>query len=179
MLQDDQFQPELNQFNLELNLTPVKAAGDPFSQITKEMLTKFNYLWSIAEQIKTRPLAVGILPTLQEKHLSNEYVTNLWRYQILCRELPKQRGEPFHIKIEGKEESVDFFTPEACVEGANTSFQVQLMTNKDKFANTFNAAQMTVPMALSISANSGLTSDKKSKLFIKFEVLYINSSLFS
>ena len=44
MLKDDQFQPELNQFNLELNLTPVKTAGDPFSQITKEMLTKFNFL---------------------------------------------------------------------------------------------------------------------------------------
>ena len=104
------------------------------------MLTKFNYLWSIAEQIKTRPLAVGILPTLQEKHLSNEYVTKLGRYRILCRELLKQRGEPFHIKIEGKEEYVDFFTSEVSVEGANTSFQVHLMTDKDKFANTFNAA---------------------------------------
>ena len=160
MLKDDQFQPELNQFNLELNLTPVKAAGDPFSQITKEMLTKFNYLWSIAEQIKTRPLAVGILPTLQEKHLTNEYVTNLGRYRILCRELLKQRGEPFHIKIEGKEESVDFFTSEVSVEGANTSFQVHLMTDKDKFANTFNAAQMTMPMAIAVAANSGVLLGK-------------------
>ena len=55
------------------------------------MLTKFNYLWAIAEQIKTRPLAVGILPTLQEKHLTSEYLTDLGRYRILTRELLKAR----------------------------------------------------------------------------------------
>jgi len=48
MLQDDQFQPELNQFNLELNLTPVKAKGDPFSKLAQEMRTKFDFLWSVA-----------------------------------------------------------------------------------------------------------------------------------
>jgi len=155
MLNDDQFQAELNQFNLELNLSPVKAAGKPFSQITKEMLTKFNYLWSVAEKIKTRPLAIGILPTLKEEHLSNQYMTDLGRYRVLARELLKQRGEPFHIKIEG-EKTVDFCTSEVCAEGANTSFQVHLMTNKEKFASTFNAAQLTLPMALGISANSGI-----------------------
>lgn len=155
MLGDEQFQTELNQFNLELNLSPVKAAGRPFSQLTKEMLTKFNYLWSVAEKLKTRPLAVGILPTLKEEHLTNKYLTDIDRYKVFARELPKLRGEPFHIKIEG-EESVDFFTSEVCVEGANTSFQVHLMTEKEKFANTFNAAQLTLPMALGVAANSGV-----------------------
>jgi hypothetical protein len=103
---------------------------------------------------------VGILPTLKEQHLSNEYVTDLGRYRILCRELLKQRGEPFHIQIEGKEESVDFFTSEVCVEGANTSFQVHLMTAKDQFANIFNAAQMTMPMAIAVGANSGVLLGK-------------------
>ena len=54
MLDDEQFQTELNQFNLELNLSPTPVAGKPFSRITKEMLTKFNYLWSIAEKLETR-----------------------------------------------------------------------------------------------------------------------------
>ncbi len=155
LLKDEQFQTELNQFNLELNLSAVKAAGKPFSKLTSEMLTKFEHLWSVASTIKTRPLAVGILPTLKEKHLSNEYLTDLGRYKLLARELLKLRGEPFHIKIEG-EESVDFLTSDVCVEGANTSFQVHLMTEPDKFANTFNAAQLTLPMALGVSANSAI-----------------------
>jgi gamma-glutamyl:cysteine ligase YbdK (ATP-grasp superfamily) len=155
MLNDQQFQTELNQFNMEINLSPVKAQGKPFSELSKEMISKFNYLWSVGEQIQTRPLAVGILPTLQEKHLSNKYMTDLGRYRVLGRELLKQRGEPFHIKIEG-EESVDFVTSEVCAEGANTSFQVHLMVNPDKFANTFNAAQITLPMALGVAANSAI-----------------------
>jgi len=155
MLNDEQFQTELNKFNLEINLSPVKAHGKPFSNLTKEMLTKFNYLWSVAEQIQTRPLAVGILPTLQEKHLSNSYMTDIARYRVLGRELLKLRGEPFHIKIDG-EESVDFFSSEVCVEGANTSFQVHLMIEPDRFANVFNAAQLTLPMVLGVAANSGI-----------------------
>lgn len=155
MLQDKQFQSELNQFNLELNLSPVKAEGKPFSQLTQEMLSKFEYLWLTAEKINTRPLAVGILPTLKQVHLTSQYMTDLGRYRLLARGLSKQRGEPFHIKIDG-ENPVDFETSEICVEGANTSFQVHLMVENEKFANTFNAAQLSLPMALAVSANSGV-----------------------
>jgi len=159
MLKDDQFQTELNQFNLELNLSPIELAGQPFSELTREMLTKFHTLWNTADKIDTRPLAIGILPTLKEENLSNDNMTDQDRYRILARELLKQRGEPFHIKIDGQE-SVDFKTSEVCVEGANTSFQVHLMTEKEKFANTFNAAQLTLPMALGISANSPMIMGK-------------------
>lgn len=158
-LDDPQFQAELNKFNLELNLSPVEIAGRPFSQLTKEMLVKFNYLWSVSEKLETRPLAIGILPTLRKSDLCHENMTDLGRYRVLARELLRQRGEPFHIKIDG-DESVDFTTSEVCVEGANTSFQVHLMTEKDKFANTFNAAQLTLPMALGISANSPMLLGK-------------------
>lgn len=155
MLEDEQFQTELNKFNLEINLSPVKAQGQPFTQITEEIMAKFDYLQTTAKKIKTQPLAVGILPTLKEHHLTNEYMTDLGRYKRLARELLKLRGEPFHIKIEG-EEAVDFYTSELCVEGANTSFQVHLMVEPEKFANTFNTAQLTLPMALGVSANSGV-----------------------
>ena len=87
------------------------------------------------------------MPTLREKDLCYENMTDLDRYRVLAREILKQRGEPFYIKIEGPE-SVNFNTSEVCVEGANTSFQVHLMTDKNKFANTFNTAQLTLPMAL-------------------------------
>ena len=155
LLKDEQFQSELNTYNLELNLSPVKAAGKPFSQLTQEILAKFVHLNSTAAKLATRPVAIGILPTLAEHHLSNEYMTNLGRYKSLARELSKLRGEPFHIKIDG-DEPIDFHTSELCTEGANTSFQVHLMTEKEQFADTFNAAQLSLPMSLAISANSGV-----------------------
>jgi len=154
-LKDDQFQSELNQFNLELNLSPQLAKGQPFSAIRNEMLGKFNYLWETASTLDTHPLAIGILPTLKQHHLTRQYMTDEARYRVLCRELFKLRGEPFHIDIAG-EDPIKFNTSEVCVEGANTSFQVHLMVDKDKFASTFNAAQLTLPMALAISANSSV-----------------------
>ena len=158
-LNDPQFVAEINQYNLELNLSPYPAAGKPFTQLKREILNKFGTLWDVAAQLKTRPLATGILPTLEERHLTSEYMTKEPRYHILARELRKLRGSPFHIKFDG-EEPIDFKTTEICVEGANTSFQVHLMVDKDKFASTFNAAQLTLPMALSISANSSVLFGK-------------------
>ena len=155
MLDDPQFQAEINQFNIEMNLTPHKAKGTPFTNLKKEMLNKFDALWNTAAKINTRPLATGILPTLEQHHLTSEYMTDEARYRILSRELRKLRGEQFHIHIDG-EEHVDFKTSEICVEGANTSMQIHLMVDKDKFADTFNAAQLTLPMALGISANSSV-----------------------
>lgn len=155
LLDDNQFQAELNKYNIELNLQAVKVKGKPFSQLTQEILTKFTQLNQQAAKLNARPLAIGILPTLKEEHLSNDYMTDLGRYKILARELTALRGQPFHIKIDG-EEPIDFKTSELCTEGANTSFQVHLMTEKDQFADIFNAAQLTLPMSLAISANSGV-----------------------
>ncbi|MGX5200859.1 glutamate--cysteine ligase [Aliikangiella sp. IMCC44632] len=159
LLGDEQFQTELNKFNLEVNLSPVLAAGKPFSAMTSEILEKFSLLQKASKQLDTRPLAIGILPTLKAHQLDNKFMTDLERYKMLARELLKQRGEPFQIKIEG-EESVDFLSSEVCVEGANTSLQVHLMVQPDRFANVFNAAQLTLPMALGISANSGVLLGK-------------------
>lgn len=155
MLEDEQFQAELNKYNIELNLQAVKAKGKPFSKLTQEILTKFVHLNTEAAKLGTHPVAIGILPTLKEQHLSNDYMTELGRYKLLARELSKLRGQPFHIKIDG-DEPIDFYTSEVCAEGANTSFQVHLMTAKDKFADIFNAAQLTLPMSLAIAANSGV-----------------------
>lgn len=155
LLKDNQFQAELNKYNIELNLQAVKAKGKPFSKLTQEIITKFVHLNDQAAKLDSRPIAIGILPTLKEQHLSNDYMTSLGRYKVLARELSKLRGQPFHIKIDG-DEPIDFKTSELCAEGANTSFQVHLMTKKDKFADIFNAAQLTLPMSLSIAANSGI-----------------------
>ena len=155
-LDDPSFTTELNKYNLEANFDPVKAAGRPFNALTRDMLGKFHTLCAAAEEYDTRPLAIGILPTLKNHHLTKKYMTDMGRYRLLNRELLKLRGEPFHIKIEGSEEKVEFKTPEICVEGANTSLQIHLMTHPDEFARCYNAAQLTLPMALGVSCNSGV-----------------------
>jgi len=131
-LNNKQFQSELNKYTIELNLLPVKAAGKPFSRLTQEISTKFFQLNKTVQSLGARPVAIGILPTLKEQHLSKQYMTSLGRYKLLSREISKQRSKPFHIKIDG-DEPIDFCSSEVCTEGANTSFQVHLMTKKITF----------------------------------------------
>ncbi|MEW6992261.1 glutamate-cysteine ligase family protein [Colwelliaceae bacterium 6441] len=152
-LDDKQFQPELNQYNLELNLSAVKQAGNPLSTLHHEMNVKTAKLEAIAKACQTNITPIGILPTLRQKHLNTSNMTNIPRYACLAKHLYQQRGENFKININGKDPlNVDF--SDICAEGANTSFQVHLMTKPESLVNIFNAAQLTMPLVTAISANS-------------------------
>lgn len=150
---DQQFQPELNQYNIELNLSPVLQKGSPFKQLRNEIVEKTGALETVAEQNNVNIIPIGILPTLTKKHLNIEYMTNVPRYHNLANHLYEHRGKAFEVNINGKEPlSIAF--DDICAEGANTSFQVHLMTQPEEFADVFNAAQLTSPLVAAISANS-------------------------
>ncbi|MCO4797590.1 MAG: hypothetical protein KC484_00120 [Colwelliaceae bacterium] len=152
-INDKQFQPELNQYNLELNLLPVIQRGKPFSQLHNEMSHKIAKLEKIANECDTNITPIGILPTLRKKHLNTQCMTNIPRYTCLAEHLYKERGENFKININGKDPLLVDFS-DICAEGANTSFQVHLMTKPEQLVNTFNAAQLTLSLVTAISANS-------------------------
>lgn len=152
-LNDPQYQPELNQYNIELNLSAVAQKGKPFSKLRTEIVEKTGELEKIARRHKVNIVAVGILPTLRAEHLNADYMTDLPRYHCLAKHLYQQRGESFKININGQE-PISVSVADICAEGANTSFQVHLMTQKDQFAKIFNAAQLTLPLVTAIGANS-------------------------
>ncbi|KGJ95740.1 hypothetical protein [Thalassotalea sp. ND16A] len=152
-LDDPQFQPELNQYNLELNLSAVAQEGRPFSQLRQEIQQKTDHLQALAKPHGISIVPIGILPTLRAEHLNSEYMTDLGRYHCLSQQLYQQRGDDFKINING-EEPVNITVGDICAEGANTSFQVHMMTPFDKFKQVFNAAQLTLPLVTAIGANS-------------------------
>ncbi|WP_371372826.1 hypothetical protein [Thalassotalea aquiviva] len=152
-LNDPQFQPELNQYNLELNLSAVPATGAPFSALKAEMDRKIAQLRNTADQQNVNVIPIGILPTLDTRHLSKTCMTDLPRYHSLANHLYQHNPSGFHINIDG-EEPVDFVVNDICAEGANTSFQVHMMTPFEQFCHTFNAAQLTLPLVTAIGANS-------------------------
>lgn len=152
-LNDPQFQPELNQYNLELNLSAVNQAGRPFTALLNEMLTKTSRLEKIAEKRGINIIPVGILPTLKANEIDQKYMTDIARYHCLSNELYKSRGEDFNIHIDG-DEPVKIKCSDICAEGANTSFQVHMMTEFSSFTDTFNACQLTLPLVTAIGANS-------------------------
>lgn len=152
-INDRQFQPELNQYNLELNLSPVNVEGKPFTALRQEMMDKTARLEAIAEQNRINIIPIGILPTLTKGHLNISNMTNVPRYHSLAKHLYEQRGEAFSININGKEPlSITF--DDICAEGANTSFQVHMMTKPQRFVDTYNAALLSASLVTAIGANS-------------------------
>jgi gamma-glutamyl:cysteine ligase YbdK (ATP-grasp superfamily) len=154
-LQDEQFQPELNQYNIELNLSAFSQHNSPFTQLRNEILTKTGLLEKTAAKRNINIIPIGILPTLKKEHLNAFYMTDVPRYHCLSKYLYQQRGEDFKINING-EEPVSVSFKDICAEGANTSFQVHLMVKPESLCQTFNAAQLTIPLVTAVAANSGI-----------------------
>ena len=146
---------ELNKYNLELNTNPVEPSGSPFSSLEKELDYLFNLLQEKGKELGIQAVATGILQTLQKSHFDRKYMTDRPRYHALEKNLCGAKERTYKINISG----VDRLMLEGegvTVEGANTSFQVHLRVPADRFSNYFNAAQLTTPLVLALSANSPL-----------------------
>lgn len=153
LLNDKQLTFELNRFNLEYNFIPVVQDKAPFTKIKKQMQNVLTSLADAAKNRQARILPIGILPTLQAKDLGLKALTDLPRYNILAKTLRRQRDSDFHIHICG-EDVLDIHWPDISPEGAATSFQFHYRVNPDDFADIYNAAQLTTPLVLALSANS-------------------------
>jgi gamma-glutamyl:cysteine ligase YbdK (ATP-grasp superfamily) len=152
---DPRLTPELNRYNLEFNASPVPTAGLSLTAIENELRDFLNTLQGHALSIGAHIIPIGILPTLQERHLSQEYMTDRPRYHALSSGLRRMRGNDFHIDINGIDH-LSLHGEGVTVEGANTSLQVHLRVKADEFAQRFNAAQLTTPFTLAMGANSPL-----------------------
>ncbi|ALS98032.1 hypothetical protein [Lacimicrobium alkaliphilum] len=144
---------ELNRFNLEINLSPVSAAGTPFQALQSELLPILSKLKQKAASVDSEIVAIGILPTLDSTHLQRDFMTDRARYRALTNELAALRGEPFLVDINGQD-SLKMGCDEVTLEGANTSFQVHLKVPAEAFARYYNAAQLSTPLVLAVAGNS-------------------------
>ncbi|MCY4524823.1 MAG: hypothetical protein OXB84_08795 [Halobacteriovoraceae bacterium] len=144
---------ELNKYNLEINATPVDPVGTPFFSLEKELDHFLELLRKKGEEIGVYIVAAGILPTVQKHHVEREYMTDRPRYHAMEQNLCGIRGKKYKININGKD-PLSFEGEGVTVEGANTSFQVHLRVPANRFSNYFNAAQLTAPLVLAMTANS-------------------------
>jgi hypothetical protein len=75
------------------------------------------------------------------------------RYRALNNGLRRLRQEPFQIRISGAD-PLELAADDVGLEGANTSFQVHLRVDPDRFADHFNAAQLASAPVLAVAGNS-------------------------
>jgi hypothetical protein len=150
---DRRLAPELNQFNVEYNLTPVPAAGRPFEALESELTTAIGMIDALAMPHGGRSASIGILPTLTEADLQSAALTDLPRYHALSAGIRRLRSAPFALRIDGAD-PLTLTCPDITLEGANTSFQLHWRVAPGDFARCYNAAQLATPLALAAGCNS-------------------------
>lgn len=151
---------ELDRFNLELNLSPVPAAGDPFGAMEREMVSALEEVRASTASLGGRVASIGILPTLRREDVDGSAMTPLPRYRALSAGLARMRRGPFHIDIRGRHEAMDLLADDVTLEGAGTSHQIHVRIPPRDFADTYNAAQWMTPLAVALAANSPVFLEK-------------------
>ncbi|MFG1706668.1 glutamate--cysteine ligase [Nonomuraea sp. M3C6] len=147
-LDDPRVVLELGRYNIEVNLTPTPLAGRPFERLSGEVQETIIKVDDAVEGGGALP--IGILPTLDAGDFTVGAMSDQNRYRAMSRGIRRLRLEPFLVKIEDLELSVE----DVILESANTSWQVHLRTPPERFARLFNAAQLAIGPVLAACGNS-------------------------
>jgi hypothetical protein len=151
---DADFQTELAQFNVEINVAPGLLDGTVFTELEDKVRASLNSAEEKARSMTgAHMMIIGILPTVTEANLTGEALTLNPRYALLNEQIFAARGEDLHIAIAGVERLTtyaDTIAPEA----ACTSVQFHLQVEPDAFPRYWNAAQAIAGVQLAVGANS-------------------------
>ncbi len=152
---DPDFQTELGQFNIEINLPPRRLGGDDIADLEKGLRASLNHAEGKARTVGVHMVTIGILPTLRREHLTSDSLSANPRYSLLNEQIFAARGEDLDIRIDGVDRlavTTDTIAPEA----ACTSTQFHLQVSPAQFAAYWNASQVISGIQVALGANSPL-----------------------
>jgi gamma-glutamyl:cysteine ligase YbdK (ATP-grasp superfamily) len=150
---DAAFVTELGQFNLEINVAPKKLSERGFTAFEEGVRGCLNQAQEKAGTVGAHLVMIGILPTLEEGHLSPSSLSPNPRYRLLSDQILAARGEDLAIDIAGTDRlrtTSDSIVPEA----ACTSTQFHVQVSPDEFAAYWNASQAISGVQIALGANS-------------------------
>jgi Glutamate-cysteine ligase family 2(GCS2) len=150
---DPDFQTELGQFNVEINIAPRRFGETVFSELEESVRASLNHGEERSRTTGAHMMIIGILPTVDGAHLNAAAFSANPRYQLLNEQIFAARGEDLEIDISGVERLLtyaDTIAPEA----ACTSVQLHLQVEPDAFAAHWNAAQAIAGVQVAVAANS-------------------------
>jgi gamma-glutamyl:cysteine ligase YbdK (ATP-grasp superfamily) len=153
LLGDPDFQTEMGQFNIEINLAPREIDGKGLAEFEEGVRSSLNFADERAQLGGGHLVMTGMLPTLMPRHVNIDALSANPRYAALNDQIFAARGEDMHLSIDGVEHLstyTDSITPEA----ACTSVQLHLQVSPDQFASYWNAAQAIAGVQLALGANS-------------------------
>ena len=159
-LADDRFTTELARFNLEANLDAEPIGGNFLRAMQRGLDEALEQAQSAANALGADIVLTGILPTLQDRHVTRVNLTPEMRYQCLNDTCMAARGDRFKLVIDGVdhlESSHDC----AVIEGASTSFQFHLQVGADEAGALYNLAQLVTAPLLAVAANAPVLLNRR------------------
>ena len=150
---DADFQTELAQFNVEINVAPRRLGEDVFRRFESAVRDTLNNAEEKGRSAGAHMMLIGILPTIDAEHLNADALSANPRYALLNEQIFAARGEDLDIDIEGHERlktHADTIVPEA----ACTSVQLHQLVPPEDFARHWNAAQAIAAVQVAVGANS-------------------------
>ncbi|HEY0903510.1 MAG TPA: glutamate--cysteine ligase [Marmoricola sp.] len=150
---DPDFQTELGQFNLEINVAPRRLGSRGITGFESDLRASLNYAEERASRVGAHLVMIGILPTLEAGHLGASTLSPNPRYRLLSDQILNARGEDIAISIAGVEQlrtTSESIMPEA----ACTSTQLHIQVSPEDFPSYWNASQAIAGVQLAVGANS-------------------------
>lgn len=147
------FQTELGQFNVEINIPPRLLRDGGLTAYEEHVRAALNDAEERSARVGAHLVMIGILPTLEDGHLSPSSLSSNPRYQLLSDQVLAARGEDIVLDLRGVERldaTADSIVPEA----ACTSTQLHVQTTPEQFAAYWNASQAIASVQLAVGANS-------------------------
>jgi hypothetical protein len=150
---DADFQTELGQFNVEINVPPRLLQGNVAAELEEAVRGSLNRAEERARTVGAHMMLIGILPTVTDRHLTAESFSENPRYELLNQQIFAARGEDLEISIGGVER-LQTFADTIAPEAACTSVQLHQMVDPEAFADFWNAAQAIAGPQVAVAANS-------------------------
>ena len=98
---DPDWETELGQFNLEVNVPPRLLSGRALTELEQRLRASFDAADEKARGAGSRLIMIGILPTLGEQHMRESSLSPDDRYRVLNEQILAARGEDVRIEIDG------------------------------------------------------------------------------
>lgn len=147
------FQTELGQFNLEVNIVPHRLEGRVLDQLAEELRTGLAYADRKAREVDAGIVMIGILPTLTSEDLVSANLSAVDRYTLLNDQIMASRGEEMILDIQGVDH-LRYVSESIAPEAACTSVQLHLQVTPGRFCDVWNAAQAVAGAQIAMGANS-------------------------
>lgn len=158
---DPDYQTELGQFNIEINVSPRPFVGGDTVSLEQALRDSLNRAEERAAGTDNNLVMIGMLPTLRQEHFAHQWISANPRYDLLNQQIFAARGEDIELDITGVplapggeserlHTSIDSILPEA----ACTSLQLHLRVAPEDFADHWNAAQAIAGVQVALAGNS-------------------------